>query len=125
MDPISSFGNDRAGFAARPSLLLFRWNGYRRGRSVHARNPLGDRLLHQDIHHDAVRPGHRNQIVPDASAQKYMPSSYTLRAQQLTPLELADFTSGMRDDATDLPRALQRRSIEYYTVKDFLAWASN
>ena len=35
----------------------------------------------------------RNEIVPDASAQKYMPKGYTLQAQQLTPLELADFTS--------------------------------
>jgi CubicO group peptidase (beta-lactamase class C family) len=67
----------------------------------------------------------RNQIVPDASVQKYMPNGYTLRAQQLTPLELADFTSGMPDDPTNLPRGLQRRSIEYYTVKDFLTWASN
>jgi CubicO group peptidase (beta-lactamase class C family) len=66
----------------------------------------------------------RNQIVPDASAQKYMPEGYTLRAQQLTPLELANFTSGMPDDPTNLPRALERRSIEYYTVKDFLTWAS-
>jgi CubicO group peptidase (beta-lactamase class C family) len=66
----------------------------------------------------------RNQIVPDASAQKYMPEGYTLRAQQLTPLELADFTSGMPDDPTNLPRGLERRGIEYYTVKDFLTWAS-
>jgi CubicO group peptidase (beta-lactamase class C family) len=67
----------------------------------------------------------RNQIVPAASAQKYMPNGYTLRARQLTPLELADFTSGMPDDPTNLPRAPQRRSIEWYTVKDFLNWASN
>jgi CubicO group peptidase (beta-lactamase class C family) len=67
----------------------------------------------------------RNQIVPDASAQKYMPEGYTLRAQQLTPLELADFTSGMPDDPTNLPRGLEQRSIESYTVKDFLTWASN
>ena len=67
----------------------------------------------------------RNQIVPDTSAQKYMPNGYTLRAQQLTPLELADFTSGMPDDPTNLPRELARRSIESYTVKDFLTWASN
>jgi CubicO group peptidase (beta-lactamase class C family) len=67
----------------------------------------------------------RNQIVPDASAQKYMPNGYTLRAQQLTPLELADFTSGMSDDPTNLPRGLDQRSIEHYTVKDFLTWASN
>jgi CubicO group peptidase (beta-lactamase class C family) len=67
----------------------------------------------------------RNQIVADASAQKYMPNGYTLRARQLTPMELADFTSGMPDDPTNLPRAAQRRSIEYYAVKDFLTWASN
>jgi CubicO group peptidase (beta-lactamase class C family) len=67
----------------------------------------------------------RNQIVPDASAQKYMPNGYTLRAQRLTPLELADFTSGMPDDPTDLPRGLEQRSIKHYTVKDFLTWASN
>jgi CubicO group peptidase (beta-lactamase class C family) len=47
----------------------------------------------------------RNQIVPDASAQKYMPNGYTLRAQQLTPLELADFTSGMPDDPRRTCRA--------------------
>ena len=29
----------------------------------------------------------RNEIVPAASAQKYMPKGYRLRAQQLTPLE--------------------------------------
>ena len=67
----------------------------------------------------------RSQIVPDAFAQKYMPNGYTLRAQKLTPLELADFTSGMPDDPTNLPRGLERRSIESYTVKDFLTWASN
>ncbi len=67
----------------------------------------------------------RNQIVPDASAQKYMPNGYTLRSQQLTPLELADFTSGMPDDPTNLPRGLERRSIEFYTVKEFLTWVSN
>jgi CubicO group peptidase (beta-lactamase class C family) len=66
----------------------------------------------------------RDQIVPDASAQKYMPNGYTLRAQQLTPLELADFTSGMPDDPTNLPRGLEHRNIEHYTVKDFLTWAS-
>lgn len=67
----------------------------------------------------------RNQMNADAPAQKYMPNGYTLRAQQLTPLELADFTSGMPDDPTNLPRVLERRSIESYTVKDFLTWASN
>ena len=67
----------------------------------------------------------RNQIVPDAPAQKYMPNGHTLRARRLTPLELADFTSGMPDDPTNLPRGLEQRSIEHYTVRDFLTWASN
>jgi len=67
----------------------------------------------------------RNQIGPDDSAQKYMPDGYTLRAQQLTPLELADFTSGMPDDPTNLPRELEQKSIQHYTVRDFLTWASN
>jgi CubicO group peptidase (beta-lactamase class C family) len=66
----------------------------------------------------------RNQIVPDASAQKYMPEGYTLKAQQLTPLELADFTSGMPNDPANLPRGLEQQNIEHYTVKDFLTWAS-
>ena len=68
----------------------------------------------------------RNQIVPDGPAQKYMPNGHTLRARQLTPLELADFTSGMPDDPTNLPRGgVEQRSIEHYTVRDFLTWASN
>ena len=67
----------------------------------------------------------RNQIAPDDPAQKYMPDGYTLRAQQVTPLELADFTSGMPDDPTNLPRDLEQRSIQHYTVRDFLTWASN
>ena len=54
-----------------------------------------------------------------------MPKGYKLRAQQLTPLELADFTSGMPDDPTNLPRGLEQRSIASYTVRDFLTWASN
>ena len=53
-----------------------------------------------------------------------MPEGYTLQAQHLTPLELADFTSGMPDDPTNLPRLLERRGIESYTVNDFLTWAS-
>jgi CubicO group peptidase (beta-lactamase class C family) len=67
----------------------------------------------------------RNQIVAESPAQKYMPSGYTLRARQLTPLELADFTSGMPDDPANLPRGLEQRSIDHYTVRDFLMWASN
>ena len=68
----------------------------------------------------------RNQMRPNASAQKYMPSGYTLKpaAQPMTALELADFTSGLPDDPTNLPRGLEQRSIEHYTTKDFLTWVS-
>jgi CubicO group peptidase (beta-lactamase class C family) len=55
-----------------------------------------------------------------------MPKGFKLQplAQQVTPLQLADFTSGMPDDPTNLPRQLEMRSIEHYTVKDFLHWIS-
>lgn len=69
----------------------------------------------------------RKQIDPSMSAQKYMPSGYTLRpeAQAMTPLMLADFTSGLPDDPPNLPRGLETRSIEHYTTKDFLTWISH
>jgi CubicO group peptidase (beta-lactamase class C family) len=63
----------------------------------------------------------RNQIDPNASVQRYMPAGYTLRprARPMTPLELADFTSGLPDDPPNLPRRLEMRSIEHYTTHDF------
>lgn len=70
----------------------------------------------------------RSQMLADASAQKYMPSRFTLRprAQLVTPLELADFTSGMPDDPTNLPSGpLWKRNIEHYTTDDFLKWVSH
>ncbi len=69
----------------------------------------------------------RNQISPDAQAQKYMPDGFTLQqpnAQEITPLELADFRSGMPEDPLNLPKGLEQRGIEYYTVHDFLSWIS-
>ena len=68
----------------------------------------------------------RKQMDPKASIQKYMPAGYTFRpeAQEITPLELADFTSGMPDDPPHLPQRLEMRSIEHYTTKDFLTWVS-
>lgn len=68
------------------------------------------------------------QIDPNAPAETYMPKDYHLRgnARKMTPLQLADFTSGMPDDPTNLPHGpLERRGIAYYTVKDFLEWAAN
>lgn len=42
----------------------------------------------------------------------------------MTPRELSNFTSGLPDDPTNLPPNLERRSIQYYTVKRFLTWIS-
>lgn len=69
----------------------------------------------------------RNQINPNASVQNYMPKGYMLRpqAQAMTPLELADFTSGLPDDPPSLPKELEMRGIEHYTTHDFLTWISN
>ena len=69
----------------------------------------------------------RNQMVDDAPAQQYMPGGFTLQpaARMMTPLELADFTSGLPDDPTNLPKGpLWKRSIEHYTTDDFLTWVS-
>jgi CubicO group peptidase (beta-lactamase class C family) len=68
----------------------------------------------------------RNQMVATAPAQQYMPKGFSLRpaARQMTPLELADFTSGMPDDPPNLPERLEMRSIEHYTIHDFLTWVS-
>jgi CubicO group peptidase (beta-lactamase class C family) len=68
----------------------------------------------------------RQRILPGAGVQQYMPAGFTLQplAQQMTPLELADFTSGMPDVPTNLPPKLSERGIDQYTVHDFLSWIS-
>jgi CubicO group peptidase (beta-lactamase class C family) len=38
----------------------------------------------------------------------------------VTLLELADFTSGLPDDPPDLPRRLEMRGVEHYTVADLM-----
>src|SRR6266516_8195369 len=85
MEAISLSGSDRRDFTARPSLLLPIWKSYRRGCSVHARNPsrVGSctKTFTTTLFALAIN---RNEIVPAASAQKYMPKGYRLRAQQLT-----------------------------------------
>ena len=52
--------SDRRGFAAR-HRYFFPYGKATSGRSVHARNPGGDRLLHQDVHHHAVCASHQPQ----------------------------------------------------------------
>ena len=68
----------------------------------------------------------RQQIQPDASIQLVMPRGYKLQpaAQQVTPRELAVFTSGMPDDPPGLHRQLVSRCLENYTSNDFLKWVS-
>jgi len=53
-----------------------------------------------------------------------MPKGYRLRAQQLTAGARGRHL-GNAGDPTNLPRGLEQRSIEHYTVNDFLTWASN
>lgn len=59
----------------------------------------------------------------DAPIQSYLPNR-TLHpcAGQVTPLQLADFTSGMPTLPGNAPRQLAQRGIENYTSEDFLAW---
>src|SRR5437867_3603893 len=125
MEAISLSGSDRRDFTARPSLLLPIWKSYRRGCSVHARNPSGigscTKTFTTTLFALAID---RNEIVPAASAQKYMPKGYRLRAQQLTAGARGRHL-GNAGDPTNLPRGLEQRSIEHYTVNDFLTWASN
>src|SRR5437762_8922308 len=54
----------------------------------------------------------RNEIVPAASAQKYMPKGYRLSAQQLTAGARGRHL-GNAGDPTNLPRGLEQRSIEH------------
>jgi CubicO group peptidase (beta-lactamase class C family) len=69
----------------------------------------------------------RKQIAPDGSIQQYMPNHIPLQpaTQRVTPLELADFTSGMPDLPPNLPKNLEERSIRHYTTRDFLKWVSH
>jgi len=70
----------------------------------------------------------RNQMKASVPAQQYMPGGFKLQpgAQRMTPLELADFTSGLPDDPTDLPSGpLWKRNIEHYTTTNFLTWVSS
>lgn len=68
----------------------------------------------------ALTGGH---IAPNVSIQAYLPG-ITLRpcARQVTPLELADFTSGMPELPDNAPERVADRSIENYTEGDFMAW---
>ena len=106
MESIASLGNDRGGFAARPSLLL----------------PVSEQQPMQALRSRA-KPWLRSAPAPRLSPPRclHWPSTATkswltlpLRntcptatgsgRSRLTPLELADFTSGMPDDPTNLPR---------------------
>lgn len=66
------------------------------------------------------------QLSLSASIQKYMPGGRQLkeRARQVTPLELADFSSGMPELPPDAPRMLEARNIRNYTSDDFLRFVT-
>lgn len=68
-----------------------------------------------------------NQLNLAGSIQDYLPNGMKLKpaARQVTPLELADFSSGMPDEPTDMPRNLQQRRIENYTTADFFHFVTN
>lgn len=61
----------------------------------------------------------------DASLQSLLPN-LRLRpcAAEVTPLQLADFTSGMPALPGDVPRQLADRGISSYTERDFLSWVT-
>jgi CubicO group peptidase (beta-lactamase class C family) len=65
------------------------------------------------------------RMQPDAPLQSYL-LAHRLRpcTAQITPLQLADFTSGMPPLPGDAPRALADRGIGTYTSDAFLDWVS-
>lgn len=67
------------------------------------------------------------QLSLSASIQMYMPGGRKLkeRARQVTPLELADFSSGMPELPPDVPRRLEARNIQNYTTDDFLSFVTH
>ncbi|MDP4025213.1 serine hydrolase [Methylobacterium sp. NEAU 140] len=71
---------------------------------------------------EAVAEG---RMQPDAPLQSYLPDR-RLRpcTAQITPLQLADFTSGMPALPDDAPRALAERGIGTYAMDAFLAWVT-
>ncbi|MEE7439963.1 serine hydrolase domain-containing protein [Methylobacterium oryzae] len=65
------------------------------------------------------------RLRPDTPLQELLPN-LRLRpcTAQITPLQLANFTSGMPTLPGDLPRALAERSVRTYPPEAFLAWVS-
>lgn len=62
-------------------------------------------------------------IDPNGSIQTYLPR-LQLRpcTARITPVELADFSSGLPRMPDDLPQNLEQRGVDTYTHRDFLAW---
>ncbi|MEH3148570.1 MAG: serine hydrolase [Methylobacterium frigidaeris] len=70
----------------------------------------------------AVREGRMRADVP---IQSLMPDRrLSACTGRITPLQLADFRSGMPELPGDIPRPLAERSIDTYTMRDFLDWVS-
>ena len=71
---------------------------------------------------EAVLEGRMQRDVP---IQSYMPHRKLHPCTaKITPLQLADFTSGMPTLPGNVPRQLGKRGIENYTSRDFLNWVA-
>jgi CubicO group peptidase (beta-lactamase class C family) len=62
----------------------------------------------------------------ESSIADHLPVGLTLQpaAQKITPLQLADFTSGLPDDPPGLPHEIRLRGIDHYTLADFYQFLS-
>jgi CubicO group peptidase (beta-lactamase class C family) len=71
---------------------------------------------------EAIQAG---QMAPSASIASYLPGiSLQACATQATPLELADFSSGMPDEPPGLAANPRLRDIHHFTANDFMNWVS-
>ena len=68
------------------------------------------------------------RMAPDASIQPWMPQAIQLawKTQQITPLQLASYRSGMPRLPGNVPQGgIEARDIDHYTTADFLNWLAH
>jgi CubicO group peptidase (beta-lactamase class C family) len=75
----------------------------------------------------AAEAAQAGRLALNGSIQNDMPPGYQLQpaARRVSPLELADFTSGMPLLPTNVSPNLADRSIQKYTSDDFLRWVAS
>ena len=67
------------------------------------------------------------RMAPDDSIQRWMPQAIRLpwKTQQITPLQLASYRSGMPRLPANVPQGgIEARDIDHYTTADFLNWVA-